>query len=370
MKVLIDMTNIRMELLNFGLQKYAIKLVSSIPPQKKISYSQLIISEALESIRKKFPYFEYIVIKKPKRRFPVLEYFFVSHKYKKIANKFDVVFISDNIAFCTMGKLRARKIIVCHDLTTIRERKKNLKSFVTVILANLYFKIQFQNADTIIAISKYVRDDIIQTFPKVRPGKIQIIYNSVSFTDIRIRPVNFNIKADFLLTVNTLLEYKNIKTLLDAYNIIRKESDILLVIVGKKTSYWNNILTPLIKKTGMEKYVVQKQDVTEPELNWLYGNARLFVTTSLHEGFGYTPIEAAINGCPVISTKCDALLDTTQNKVRYYEPPTDAIALAAEIRAELHHPQTKEKLRQTGIYFSNFYSPLKQYMSIENILFR
>src|SRR5574344_29034 len=104
MKVLIDMTNIRMELLNFGLQKYAIKFVSSIPPQKRIYYTLLIISEALEYIREKFPDFEYIVIKKPKRRFPVLEYFFVSHKYKKIGNKCDVGFISDNIAVGTMGK--------------------------------------------------------------------------------------------------------------------------------------------------------------------------------------------------------------------------------------------------------------------------
>lgn len=44
----------------------------------------------------------------------------------------------------------------------------------------------------------------------------------------------------------------------------------------------------------------------------LYSNASLFVSPSLMEGFGFTPIEAAIHCVPVVCTKETALYETTK----------------------------------------------------------
>lgn len=60
-------------------------------------------------------------------------------------------------------------------------------------------------------------------------------------------------------------------------------------------------------------------------------NAYIFVTPSKKEGLGYTPIEASVRNCPVISSKCEALPETTMNSVFYYEPADDCKALKVQI---------------------------------------
>jgi glycosyltransferase involved in cell wall biosynthesis len=59
--------------------------------------------------------------------------------------------------------------------------------------------------------------------------------------------------------------------------------------------------------------------------------ARLFITTSLCEGFGYTPVEAALSGTEVISTMCGSLPEVTMNLVNYYYPATDYKELVKKI---------------------------------------
>lgn len=60
----------------------------------------------------------------------------------------------------------------------------------------------------------------------------------------------------------------------------------------------------------------------------LYKNASLFVSPSLMEGFGFTPIEAALYEVPVICNKESALYETTKGLLNYYEPGTDEYALS------------------------------------------
>ena len=70
--------------------------------------------------------------------------------------------------------------------------------------------------------------------------------------------------------------------------------------------------------------------VTDEERNWLLTNAALFVTPSLFEGFGRTPVEAAICRIPVISTKETSLFEATQGLCSYVENPTDEKELVVD----------------------------------------
>lgn len=79
----------------------------------------------------------------------------------------------------------------------------------------------------------------------------------------------------------------------------------------------------------------------------------MFIPSSLYEGFGYTPIEAAMCGCPVISSIQEALPDSTQGLLNYYHPAMDADVLANKILAVLENPPAQETLLRIAETYKN-----------------
>ena len=102
------------------------------------------------------------------------------------------------------------------------------------------------------------------------------------------------------------------------------------------------------------------QNLKDEELRFLYEHASVFVSCSQHEGFGYTPIEAAICCCPVICTKCEAIPETTMMLLNYYEPAEDDKELAKCIKSVLEKPRDFQTLKAISDIFRREYSPEKQ----------
>ncbi|WP_158296832.1 glycosyltransferase [Prevotella jejuni] len=172
---------------------------------------------------------------------------------------------------------------------------------------------------------------------------------------------------NYILFVNTLLPYKNIMTFLNAFYLIKDKIKQNIIIVGKTTEYWTNEVIPFLEQKGLLHRVVHLENISNAELVKLYQDASLFVTTSLKEGFGYTPIEAAMCGCPVISSKCEALLDTTKDLLFYYEPAQDAGELSKQICYVINNPPSKKKLDDIAYKYREIYSPQKQYRNFKQI---
>lgn len=103
-------------------------------------------------------------------------------------------------------------------------------------------------------------------------------------------------------------------------------------------------------------------------LKWLYVHADLFVTTSTHEGFGYTPIEAAICECPVISTRSESLPEVTCNLLNYYDPPESWKKLATVMSSLLKQKRDTRKLRSVSECFKNRYDNSNQSIKIYNLI--
>jgi glycosyltransferase involved in cell wall biosynthesis len=77
----------------------------------------------------------------------------------------------------------------------------------------------------------------------------------------------------------------------------------------------------------------------------------------LCEGFGITPIEAALFGVPVITTRETSIPEVTQNLLHYYEPATDAIRLAEKILEVLREEPDPVRMQSIQETFRNAYSP-------------
>ena len=96
----------------------------------------------------------------------------------------------------------------------------------------------------------------------------------------------------------------------------------------------------------------------------------MFVTTSLREGFGYTPIEAAIYGCPVVCSTSEALPETTRNLLFYYEPATDEWALAKKIFEVTEKMPSKYNISKISKEFRELYTADYQNKKIIKLLYQ
>ena len=156
--------------------------------------------------------------------------------------------------------------------------------------------------------------------------------------------------------MNAYVSKKNPMTLLKAYCMIKDRTDLELVFCGgyKEESIWNE-MHQYIETNSLSNRVKMLFRVTDEERNWLLTNAALFVTPSLFEGFGRTPVEAAICRIPVISTKETSLFEATQGLCSYVENPTDEKELAALLLEKINTPDSAEKLTQISEKLSETY---------------
>ena len=128
-----------------------------------------------------------------------------------------------------------------------------------------------------------------------------------------------------------------------------------------------NQMIPYIEEKNLTDKIIHIEHVTEEELHFLYKHASLFVSCSLREGFGYTPIEAAICKCPVICSTCESLPETTLNKLEYYSPPYNAQELSRKITEVLSSPPTLSSRTKISNLFKEKYSPITQCQKICNL---
>lgn len=263
----------------------------------------------------------------------------------------DVVYVPFTWIYNAL-EINKRKIVTIHDLRPIRETRIKSCKKIVLGLFRYYFKKAVKNADMVITISDFVKNDVIREFKCL--DKVKVVYNGIPIqTDLS--EISQLVNKKYILYVNTLTPYKNVLTLIKAFAMLNNPN-LLLVVVGKETTYWKEKCLP----ESSDK-VVRLDYVTDSELTWLYRNAELFVTTSMHEGFGFTPIEAAMQCCPVISTTADSLPEVTMGAVYYYEPFDDYNALCVQINKVLkerneNSEQFDEKIKAVSKIFKEAYS--------------
>ena len=163
------------------------------------------------------------------------------------------------------------------------------------------------------------------------------------------------------------MKYKNLSTLLRAFALIKDRIPHDLVLVGKETEYWKTELSSFINASGLEGRVKRLDNLNEESLWGLYKASDVFVTTSLMEGFGYTPVEAAIAGTKVVSTKETALPESTMGLVYYYEPATNPVSLSKKI-LEVLDLEDVDKRESISRELIKEYDPVTKAREIHSLL--
>jgi len=178
-----------------------------------------------------------------------------------------------------------------------------------------------RHAARIITISEFSKRAIIEAY-HVPADRVTVAYPALTDWQNKLpmatTETTRNTERRYILTVGTLQPRKNFTRLIEAFSKL-KETDISLVIVGKKGWLYEEILAAP-KRFGVEHRVKFMDFVPDDELPELYKNAACFVLPSLYEGFGLPVLEAMSYGIPVVVSNVSSLPEIAGDAGIYVEP--------------------------------------------------
>jgi len=217
--------------------------------------------------------------------------------------------------------LPGKTVTTMHDLTTARFRNPSKNWLVFVIKQQIYRAVNRyipHKAKRVIAPSKFVKKDI-QKFAHVNKKKIVVTYEAADPILLKPEPLFLLQNEQFIMYVGRPMPHKNLKRLIEAFEIIRREySDLKLVLVGKNDEVYEGIKN-FAYEFGTEG-IMFTDFVSEGQLRWLYENCRAYIFPSLSEGFGLPGLEAMEHGAPVVSSNATSLPEIYGDAAEYFDP--------------------------------------------------
>lgn len=205
------------------------------------------------------------------------------------------------------------------------------------------------------------------------------IYLSVKCVekDITIEtPIPEIIGKKIILDINSFQVYKNTERIIDAFAIISNKIPHMLYLkgygVGIDKEKRFKELTDYVELKGLsDRIILDISHRTNEEISYLFNHTDLFVSPSLMEGFGFTPIEASIHKRPVIVSNIETLVEVTDGLVGTFDPYS-VESIANAIIKTLSNPPSEKVLESIAEHYKTKYAVKPQidsYISlIENIL--
>jgi glycosyltransferase involved in cell wall biosynthesis len=272
-------------------------------------------------------------------------------KYLRLArqNQADCnIIASESYSFLLLALPPQRTVVVCHDVHPLIYRGWSGTY-------RLRYKLNLRlmaRAHAIVAISEHTKKDLLKYCPFIPPGKIFAIHNGLDRKWKRVqdeachqqirRAYNLEGKK-IVLHVGNDNWYKNFATLLRAIAAVN-DPNLVLIKVGD----CGNANRELIQQLGIANRFVQIRGADDEQLMCLYSIADMLVFPSLHEGFGWPPLEAMACGCPVITTRKASLPEVCGDACLYVEP-RDVEEIAAAIQTLKEEPDARANLTRRGL---------------------
>lgn len=357
LKVGVDLTFIKDEKIS-GVQKHSEEVINGLLNYKQLEIV-LFVNENLESIYKdKYPELKVVPINFP----------FKNNRYirglcnrtitktirKRIIKKENCNFLIYPCAVMPSPIFRkGNQLITIHDVIPLELCNNRIKK----IFMKFNYRKLMNKSKCIVTISNYSKKMLLATNPKYK-GEIYVIPNIVEKLSKPTSKPLMNKK--YIFSINSFFKYKNQLTLLKAFNLIKNKIDHNLVLVGRPEfgsplSGYDDVIK-YVDDNKLNKRVKIYEFVSDDERNNLFYNTDLFISPSTKEGFGRTPVEAAMCEVPVITTRETSLPEATLDMVNYYNNPTDEKELADKIMEVLNKKTTKNELKRISKELINNYS--------------
>ena len=234
------------------------------------------------------------------------------YDFYKINKKYEFDYVvsfgmAANIINILINK-KGKTIITEHNVKSIENNiGEGINNRIYNYIYNLLIKFLYNKADKIITVSKYMGIDLIKYYG-IKENKIDTIYNGVDerkIEKLKMEPLSDEEYKIFenpvIINVGSTSRQKGQWHLIKIMPELKKViPNIQLVILGQGDNY--NKLYNLVQSLGLENNV-HLMGVKSNPYKYMY-NAKIFVLSSLYEGFPNVLVEAMTVGLPIISVDC------------------------------------------------------------------
>ena len=213
-------------------------------------------------------------------------------------------------------------VTTIQDLTTARYQNPDKNPTIFRIKQHVYkwlIKYVSHKSTLLIAISDFVRHDIAD-YAKVSLDKITVTHEAVDDFDAPAEEMPFFVGKRFIMGDGRARPHKNLERQIEAFAKLHKENpDIYFMLTGKQGPT-GDVFKQRLKDMGLADHVILTGFISDGQLKWAMQHCEAYVWASLSEGFGLPPLEAMLNGAPVISSNASCMPEVLGDAVEYFDP--------------------------------------------------
>lgn len=211
-------------------------------------------------------------------------------------------------------------------------------------------KIGLENADRVVAVSKMMKEDILNNF-SLNPDRITVIHNGIDLETWNYRPLSdelrnrYGIAEDYVLFVGRPTAQKGLEYLIDAADDIPVQ--VVLEAVGADTKDYEDRMMEKVK--GKKNIVWIHENLGDIKNIELYSSARVFICPSVYEPFGIINLEAMACETPVVATAVGGIPEVVvPEETGLLVEPADSGQIAAAVNRLLENPDLAARMGKQG----------------------
>lgn len=156
-----------------------------------------------------------------------------------------------------------------------------------------------------------------------------------------------NINKKFILSVGRLEKKKNTVNIIRAFDLLRKDFDCQLVLVGRPDVGYSEVDWAITNSPQRSDIIVPGW-VDAQNIAALMSLAEVFVFPSLYEGFGIPVLEAMACGCPVVASRGNSL-EEVGGEAALYVSPDDVREISEALKSVFSDSVLKQKMSESGL---------------------
>jgi len=264
-----------------------------------------------------------------------------------------VLFAPNYVLSARFSKAKGRLVATVHDLAVSHFPETMEASTRQALERNL--DATLAKATALVTVSETVRQELIAD-KEIRRDKIRAIHSGPGNPPDGSKAIAALPTGEpFVLFVGTLEPRKNLRTLLDAWELLHRQvADPPVLVLCGRLGWKSESLEDSIRRAQAAGRVRALGYVESAELATWYRGALAVALPSLYEGFGLPAVEAMAVGTPLILSDIPVLREVAGDAALYVEAE-DAEAWAEAVERLLTDGSLRTELSNAGLARSHLF---------------